>query len=185
MTGWKRFVLIGLGWGIGTGVALAASLAVFLWYQARPKPPKPWDASSIKASYDYMETEGDKDTVAILYTLENTTDFDYRIEDKNEVTMNAKLERQNSLSPFKDELSSIDLPVLVPAKKRISFRIHLTYPSGLKENANADKDERSKYREAVEKFVNDKLTNLNGFELLDSANRYDIVFDAGWKKHRK
>jgi hypothetical protein len=120
MTGWKRLLLIGFGWCIGTGVASAASLAVFLWYQGRPKPPKPWDTSSIKASYDYMQTEGEKHTVTVLYTLENTTDFDYRVDDAHDVMMNAKLEKKNSLSPFKDELSSIDFPIFVPAKKRTS-----------------------------------------------------------------
>ena len=185
MTGWKRFLLIGFGWGTGTGVALAASLAVFLWYQARPKPPKPWDTSSIKATYDYMDTEGDKNTIAMFYTLENTTDFDYRIQDKSEVTMNAKLGKQSSLSEFKDDFSRIDYPIFIPAKKRIFFSVHIAYPYSVKENPNADKDEKAKYNEDLTKYVNQSLNNLYGFELLDPSKRYDIVFDAGWKKDAK
>jgi hypothetical protein len=55
----------------------------------------------------------------------------------------------------------------------------------VKENPNADMVERAKYRDAVEKLVNENMTNLNGFELLDSSKRYDIVFYAGWKKETK
>lgn len=50
---WKKPLLIGLGWGVGTAVGLAAALAVFLWYQSRPKPTKPWNTSSIKATTMY------------------------------------------------------------------------------------------------------------------------------------
>jgi hypothetical protein len=29
----------------------------------------------------------------------------------------------------------------------------------------------------------DKLNNLDGFDLLDETNRYEIIFPAGWKHH--
>jgi len=63
----------------------------------------------------------------------------------------------------------------------VRFRIHLSYPYPAKEKADASKDEREKYREAVGKYIADKLTNLDGFDLLDETNRYEIVFPAGWK----
>jgi hypothetical protein len=182
---WKRPLLIGVGWGIGTSVGLAAALVMFLWYQTRPKPPnppKPWDTSSIKATYDYVGTEGNTNTIVVFYTLENTTDFDYRVEDAHNVTMTAKLEQQNSLSLFSDELSKIDYPIFVPAKKRIFFRVHIAYPYSVKEKPDANKDERTKYREGVAKYANDELSNLNGFELLDNVSRYDVIFPSGWKK---
>jgi hypothetical protein len=180
---WKKPLLIGLGWGIGTAVGLVAALAVFLSYQSRPKPPKPWNTSSIKATYDYVETEGDKNTIVVFYTLENMTNFDYRVEDAHDVMMNAKLEKQDSLSPFGyDKLSKIDYPVFVPARKRVMFRVHIAYPYSEKEKPNANKDERKQYRASLEKYVIDEMSNLNGFELLDNTNRYDVIFPCGWKK---
>jgi hypothetical protein len=184
MTDWKRALLIGVGWGVGTALALAILVGGFLWYDSRPKPPtppKPWDSTSIKAEYDTAITEGDNNDVVIYYTLENTTAFDYRIEDGHEVNMNAKLGQQNSLSPF-NERQRIDYPILVPAKKRVRFAIHLNYPYPAKEKANDNLEERRKYRQAVEKYISEEMGNLDGFDLLDATNRYEIIFPGGWKR---
>jgi hypothetical protein len=187
MGDWKRPFLIGAGWGLGTVFGLAIALGGFLWYQSRPrppKPPKPWDSASIKAQYDDVDTEGDKHTIVFNYTLENTTDFDYQIEDSHNVIMTAKLQRQNDLSPF-GVLEKIDYPIFAPAKKRVRFPIHLGYPYPVQGTANANGEERRKHREAVEKYVVDELSNLDGFDLLDEANRCEIIFPAGWKRSKQ
>lgn len=177
---WKRPLLIGVGWGLGTAVGLAVLLGGFLWYRSRPKPPKPWNTSAIKAEYDYLGTEGDKNTIVFYYTLENTTDFDYRIEDGHDIAMNGKLGREHSLSLFSG-FEKIDYPIAVPAKKRVRFVVHIDYAYPEKEKPKPDADERKKYREAVEKYVVDELNNLDGFDLLDETKRYEIIFPAGWK----
>jgi hypothetical protein len=51
----------------------------------------------------------------------------------------------------------------------------------VKEKVNANADEHKKYKEAVEKYIADEFTNLEGFDLLDETNRYEIIFPAGWK----
>ncbi len=183
----EKPLFIGIGWGFATAVGLALLVGGFLWYQSRPKSPKPpkaWDTAAIKADYDSTNTEGDKNTVVFYYTLENTTDFDYRIEDAQSVLMSATLMKQKNFSPF-GENERIDYPIFVPAKKRVRFRIHLGYPCPVKEKENADLEERRKHRKAVEKYVADELTNLDGFDFLDEANRYEIVFPAGWKRAKQ
>jgi hypothetical protein len=64
------------------------------------------------------------------------------------------------------------------------FAIHIDYPYPVKPRANADSDECSKYRQAVEKYAKDEFSNLDGFDLLDETNRYEIVFPAGWKQSK-
>jgi hypothetical protein len=99
MAEWKRPLLIGVGWGLGTAVGLAILVGGFFWYQSRPKPPKPpkpWDTASIKAEFNFATTEGDKNTFVFFYTLENTTDFDYRAE-VGQAVINARLEQEKSL----------------------------------------------------------------------------------------
>lgn len=183
MVEWKKPLFIGIGWGLGTAAGLAAVLGVAFWYQSRPNPPRPWNTSSIKAQYDYVDTEGDKNTVVFYYVLENTTDFDYRIEDGQNVTMSAKLRREDELSPFSG-WQKIDYPLFVPAKKRVRFPIHIEYPCPVKASDASDADEHLKHREAVEKYVANEFPNLNGFDLLDQTNRYEIVFPAGWKSSK-
>ena len=100
---WKKLLLTGIGWGLGTAVGLALIVGGFLWYESRPKPPvppKPWNSSAIKADYDFVTSEGDKNTIVFYYNLENTTDFDYRVENAEHVAMNGRLGSENSLTPF-------------------------------------------------------------------------------------
>src|SRR5260370_27823936 len=187
MIEWKRPLFIGIGWGLGTAVGLALIAGGFLWYQSRPRPPKapkPWNTVAIKAEYDVTETEGDKNTIIFYYTLENTTDFDYRIEDGQNVLMSATLMKQKNFSPF-GENEKIDYPLFVPAKKRVRFRIHLAYPCPVKAKENADLEERRKHRREVEKYVMDEMGNLAGFDLLDETNRYEIIFPGGWKQAKQ
>lgn len=178
---WKRLFLIGAGWGVGTAVGLAGVIGCFIWYQGRPKPPKPWNRSAIIAEYDYVDTEGDKNTIIFYYTLENTTDFDYHLESGTNVGMNAMLHKQHSLSPF-TESESVNYPISVPAKKRVRFPIHIGYPYPEKEKPDDDLEERRRYRAGLETYIAKELANLDGFDLLDETNRYEIVLPGGWKK---
>jgi hypothetical protein len=178
---WKKLLLMGVGWGVGTAVGLALIVGGFLAYQSRPKPPKPWNASAIKAEYDHVTTEGKENTIVFFYILENMTDFDYRLDKEQKSTMTARLEKQNGLTPF---LSSegIEYPIFVPARKRMRFLVHMEgYSYSTKEKDDATAEERKQYRASLEKYVGEKLDNLNGFDLLDEENRYEIVFPAGWK----
>jgi hypothetical protein len=77
---------------------------------------------------------------------------------------------------------SIDLPIFIPAKKRVRFPIHvrLSYPPQSKPNPTLE--ERKQFIAGLEKYVTDEFQNLDGFDLLDDVNRYEIVFDSGWKK---
>lgn len=182
---WKRSLLVGVGWGIGTAVGLAVIVGGFVWYESRPKPPvppKPWNISAIKAEYDRIDTEGEKRSLVFYYTLENTTDFDFWVDDNHGITMSAILARENNLARFGAE-NKIDFPIFVPAKKRVRFPVHLVrYSCPVVEKENASQEGRKKYREAVEKYVAETLPNLNGFDLLDESNRYEIVFPPGWKQ---
>src|SRR5882724_2053900 len=167
MAEWRKLLLLGLGWGLGTAVGLALLVGGFLWYQGRPRPtepPKPWNTTAIKAEYD-------------------TTDFDYRVGSSDQILMNATLMKQKNLTPF-TETEKIDYPIIVPAKKRMRFLIHISYTCPAKQKEGADLEERRKHGRDVEKYVSDELTNLDGFDFLDETKRYEIVFPAGWKQSK-
>lgn len=114
-----------------------------------------------------MTTEGKDNTIVFFYILENMTDFDYSVDKDQRSTMTTRLGRQNGLTPF---LSSkgIDYPIFLPARKRMRFQVHLEgYTYSAKEKEDATADERKQYRANLEKYVADKLENLDGFDLLD------------------
>jgi hypothetical protein len=54
----------------------------------------------------------------------------------------------------------------------------------MKEKENPNAEERKKHQDAVEKFVADEFTNVDGFDLLDEISRYEIIFPAGWKQSK-
>jgi hypothetical protein len=80
MAPWKRILLKSVGVGIGIGVGLGISVAIVAWYTSRPTPQKPWDSNAITATFEHADTRGEDHHIRFLYTLENHTDTDYKIE---------------------------------------------------------------------------------------------------------
>ena len=180
MAYWKKLLLIGVGWGLGAGFALAICVGSFMWYEQRPKPPKPWDTTSITAKFDSISTEGDDNALVFYYTVENKTDFDYRAENDSSLQLSGKTVKEQSLVPL-TVFGRVDYPLFIPAMKRQRLEIHLdgyNYPSSEKETQT----NRDKYREQVRKYVAERLKNLGGFEILDKNSRYDIIFPSGWSE---
>ncbi|MGA2183826.1 MAG: hypothetical protein ABSH47_12415 [Bryobacteraceae bacterium] len=180
MTGWKRVVLGGLSVGAGFAITFVLVWGGYLWYAARPRPPKPWNASAIRASFDRLDTEGEKNTVVFWYTLENRTDFDLRLAATGNLHMMGKLQQQGSLTPFDDRFGSFDLPIFVPAKQKVRYGIHLDIGYTEHSNGDATLDEKRAYRKRLAAWLNAKLENLNGFAMFDDEDRYQIDFPKGW-----
>jgi hypothetical protein len=177
----KRWIITGASFGGGLAIVLALIIGGYLWYESKPRPPKPWDNKAITANYDFVDTEGEKNTIVFYYTLQNNTDFDYRIVDASSVTLMSKLEKTKSLSGTKnDDFLKIDFPILLPAKQRARFAIHFNYPYEKKSRGEATQDEREKYRKELAAFLKEKAPNLNGFALFDELNRYQVDFARGW-----
>jgi hypothetical protein len=180
---WKRMFLKAAGFGAGFAILLILIGGGLLWYSNRPKPPKAWDAHAIVAEYDYVTTQGDANNIAVYYTLQNNTDFDYEIPSADQIQLAAKLGRENSLSIEKsggDALAG-DFPVFVPAHGRTRFGLHLRYPYGEKYDSAASEDERYDFGTKLAKYMTTELTNLDGFVVLDQTRRYKIELPSGWK----
>lgn len=177
----KRWIITGASFGIGLAVTLLLAVGAYLWYEGRPKPPRPWNTYAISAHYDSVDTEGDENTIVFYYTLQNDLDYDYRILDASNVVLMAKLAKQKSLSGSKnDQYLKCDIPVLIPAKQRVRFPVHLGYPYKKARKTAVSREEREKFRREIESYLNEELTNLDGFVLFDEMNRYQINFPKGW-----
>jgi hypothetical protein len=120
------------------------------------------------------------------YVLENKTDKDYELQKYSALKIAARLEDTNSLTGFADENEIVlKVPVFVPAHQKTRITIstpsygfspptHLTSSSTL--------DEKHKYYAEVAAHVAKEMSNLNGFELFDESNRYQVELPSGWKK---
>jgi hypothetical protein len=165
--------------GVAFGIAAAAVIfgAGFLWWESRPKP---WDTAAITAAFDYVGTEGETQTLVFFYTLENHTDHDYRVDGGAAVTVAARLKEQGSLSPdTKGEVLTAEFPLFVPAHEKILYRLHVGSPYKVEKPLPPDKDQKAR-RAALAAYVAEEFRNLDGFVLLDSAQRRKVLFPRGW-----
>ena len=177
----KRWIITGVSFGAGAAVIIALIICGYLWYSSKQKPPKPWDTKAITAIYDSVYTEGENNYFVFYYTLQNNTDFDYNLSDLTNITLMGKLKKQKSLTGKKtDEFLKPDYPILIPAKQRIRFALHLGYPYDKTLKKDASEEEEAKYKKDIEAYANKKLSNLDGFVLFDELKRYQIEFSKGW-----
>jgi hypothetical protein len=189
MPSWKRVLLIGAGFGAGFAVLAAAIIGGWIWYDGRPHPPKPWNNKAIIATFDYPDTESgaeDKsgfspDQLVFYYTLENTTDFDYRMPPRDQLELSGRLEEENSLTTNDQFLALDDHPIFLPAKQRIRVGIRLQYAVKKDFGPKETKEDRRKRRKAIADYMATEANNLAGFVLFDTENRYRIDFPGGWK----
>jgi hypothetical protein len=179
MAPWKQILLKSLGVGVGIGVGLAISVGLYAWYVSRPMPEKPWDANAITATFRMADTAGKDNHLRFDYILENHTEQDYRIK-TSELLLSAVVQDKDTLAGGGD-VKFQDDSVFLPAKQHAEVEIELLdyYFSG-ETRPNDTPEERKKYKEGVEKYVNDRLPRLNGFAAFDDAKRYRINFPNGW-----
>jgi hypothetical protein len=186
MASLKKIAVVSFSFGAGIAFIAALIIGGFFWYESKPKPPAPWNTTAITPKYDHIGTEEEFNYLVFYYILQNNTDYDYQISDLSNIVILAKLKRQDSFSGDKDSpYLTTDYPIFIPAGKRLRFGIHLRYPSGKRLKADASIEERKKFRKELEKYVDKKLSNLNGFSLFDEMNRYQIDFPNGWSSDEK
>jgi hypothetical protein len=182
---WKKVALRAAGFGAGSAVAGGIIIGACLWWTSRPIKPKPWNSKAITASFERLMTEGDENTYVFVYTLQNNTDFDYRVTGATELHLAAKLRQQNEFSFDDSQNLTTDYPIYVPAMSRVRFRLHVKYPYPVKENLDASEDEKADWYTNICRYVVKELSNLNGFVIVDDAERYQIDLPDGWAERAK
>jgi hypothetical protein len=185
MDNWKRILLRAAGFGAGFAVVAAFIIGAVFWWSSRPPKVKPWDDKAITASYESLDTEGDANTFRFVYTLENKTDTDYRVENDSNIHLAAFLKRSQALSFSDSKNLHTDYPIYVPAKSRVRFTVHLGYPYPIKPNYEASDDEQHDFNTKVAQYVTKELGNIDGFTLLDDNSRCKIVMPNGWAERAK
>lgn len=177
---WKRIFLRAAGFGAGFALSFAVISGSFLWYQSRPKPPKPWDTKTIQAEYDGTTEEQTTD-IGFRYALKNNGNIDYRI-DRDAVQLSI-VGKNGELTPF-NRIVSIDTPIFVPVGHKamvfIRMKTGTRFQHSLPEHATDS--EVDQYRQAVLDYLD--ATHILGFTLFDEVNRIEIDFPSGWTKTR-
>jgi hypothetical protein len=174
MTGWKKVVLQGAGFGVAFALVVCLILGGWLWYDSLPHAPK-WNSTAIRATFKEVgvTTSAPRPKLTFSYVLENTTDADYSIpNDKSTVLVMATLPEGKGLEA--DEALSLT-PCEIPARQKVVFSLskEAEYTDAYLE---ADKDNAEK----LAPFWSRRLKELDGFVLFDKAHRYEIILPNGW-----
>lgn len=165
----------------------ASVLGVVAWWSSRPAKPKPWNSEAITATYTEIDTEttGDKNQFEFFYTLQNNTDNDYRVETNGNMHLAALLRASDALAFSNGKAARADYPIFVPAHSRVRIGIHLAYSYPDRDNVENSPDVRHDFETRMARYVTDKLSNLEGFVLMDDVNRYKIEMKDGWSERAK
>jgi hypothetical protein len=171
MAEWKRPLLIGVGWGLGTAVGLVVLVGGFLWYQSRPKPPKPWNTAALAIKEPPRFQSADHEHLEFTYSIQNTTNSDYQIVSDEMVKVVARYKDGTLSTPLSTQVRHLELPVFIPAnqKSELTFSVAL---SGIPERKLSESDEQ--YQERLRAYCEDHLGSVANFVLFDEANRYEI-----------
>lgn len=174
MSPWQRIFLKAAGLGTGFAAFLVAATASWQVLQSLPETPKPWNRDAIKATYAdlYMNT-GDRPVATFKYTLENTTPHDYHLPSDQKA---AFVVLPNGKGMSQEEELTWDKGAYVPPGQKVSVSFHITYDYN-EAYPKSDRDNLDK----LSKFMARRLNELEGFAVLDRANRYQVTFPKGWQ----
>jgi hypothetical protein len=181
---WRRLAIIGASTGAGFAVMLALIFGVAFWYSSRPRPPKPWNTTAIKATFQDVTAAGNDNHLEFEYVLENTTDSDFRIGESSAYAIMGRLRNPSSLQGPVEGLFHLG-PIFIPARQRVEYSVsvpQMRYDTLAEKYRGTSRQmpEQKPNPEALAAYVNKEFPNLDGFVLFDEVNRYQINFPKGW-----
>ena len=174
MSVWKKILLRSVGFGAGFALTLSAIAGGWAWYSNRPKPEMPWNNAAIKAAWTDLTitSEEDKCYFNFRYSLENRTDKDYTIPSTAKVMM--RLPRDMS---YRDNPDMIwEQGGFIPARQKLNMQVRIPFSYADYTFSKAKADDLKE----LAKFADRRLSQLDGFALFDSVNRFRIDFPNGW-----
>lgn len=174
MAPWQRVFLKAAGFGAGFAALVVGAFAVWLFAKSLPETPKPWNRDAIKATFsDLFANTGERPVATFRYTLENTTPHDYYLPTDPK---SAFLILPEGKGMSQEEKLAWDNGAYVPPGQKVTVSFQLTYDY----NDSYPKAERDNL-DKLSNFLGRRLKELEGFAVLDRANRYEIVFPKGWQ----
>ena len=174
MPAWTKWTL-----GAVCAAILAAGAAFVVLHYRHTDPasqhPAAWNSDAIKATFagiQVREIDASNAAVIFFYDLENTTDFDYRLDNGPQTNFLSRLKSDGSLSS--EDQPRLDHPAFVPARNRTHIGVELVrpFPWPGQDGSYADQQLRE--------FVRRQTANLAGFVLFDENTRYQVELRGGW-----
>jgi hypothetical protein len=142
---------------------------------------KPWNRTAIRAEFVELAGSDKKDAIRLWYTLTNTTDADYKIENMRGITTAVSAHGATDfLYAFNGGMISLEMPLIIPAHRKI--RVILTVALQTDKSVADDASDAAVtiYKKDVMIFLQSKYSKMQGFVLMDDGTRYEIDFSFAW-----
>jgi hypothetical protein len=168
----KKTILIAFAAGAGVAVVIAALAVGGYWYLSRPKPPKPWDTRAIVADgVPGFRPSEDGKKIRFMYSLENATGSDYRIDSGSGIKSVARDDDNTLSQPMPAEVVSVEFPIFVPTKQKSTFVIAINF-ANVPQRKDSETDDE--YHEILRAYCLDQMGGDRDLVLFDEVNRYEI-----------
>lgn len=187
METWKRIVLWGIS--IGVGFALAASLVIggAVWWPKRPAKPVTWSDSAITAKLTTITVQNDKDVLHIFfqYALTNHTDSTYSLPMDGGGSLMRRIPEDKSMDKF--EGATWDSVLAIPANQTFIEKFNIVYnlsdygtSTSELEKYEPGENRKEDATQALAKFMNRRLSEIDGLVFYDYENHYRIELPRTW-----
>lgn len=158
--------------GFGVGVVLAISLvsAIYIWWENRPTPPKPWNQSVITARFATLtfQVHGEELHARYVYGFKNNGQVDYEVPLYPSGQLAAKLPKNEGTSVLsKAEWDGVKIPV------GQELNVEFTVKYRIRDFAHAEEILAGKEDLYVE-FIKRRVRDIQSFEFFDYDNRYKV-----------
>ena len=141
---------------------------------------KPWNRTAIRAEFVELAASDRKDRIKLWYTLTNTTDADYRIQNMSGITTAVSAHgKTDFLYAFNEGMISPEMPLIIPANGKIRAMLTVALQTEKSVPSDASDAMVTIYKNDVMSFLRSKYSKMQGFVLMDEGSSYEIDFPAG------
>jgi hypothetical protein len=139
-----------------------------------------WNKTAIRADFVELAASDRKDRIKLWYTLTNTTDADYRIQNMSGITTAVSAHgKTDFLYAFNEGMISLEMPLIIPANGKIRAMLTVALQTDKSVPDGASEAAMTIYKNDVMSFLRSKYSKMRGFVLMDEGTRYEIDFPAG------
>lgn len=161
---------------LSLGACLGLIAASGAWYLFPLHHLPTWNRSAVTATFigaQVQETNLGNATLLLTYSLQNHTDFDFRLADGPGIFLMSRLKPSGTLSS--QQQTHLSYPTFLPARQRARIALELTPLSAWR--TENDPPFEGKFKELFT-----QLTDVQGFVLFDQTNRVEIEFASAWRE---
>lgn len=182
--GRKRVFIRAAGFGAGVVLALVVCAGTLYWWSQRPKP---WSDTAITGKYADIRLyqQGEEIHLSFEYSLTNHTKTSYSLPTTSSGALMRRIPKENSFDKF--ESGSWDDSLAIPPGQSFDMKFNVAYMLSEYGTTSAElstyapgEDRKAAAPEALNKFMNRRLSEVDGLVFYDYVNHYRIELPRNW-----